>query len=81
MLGVYGTYTSLLVSSRTYPICLAPISMDSLLRYILRDISIPIYIEVHAPEVGMEVCSDIYVYMPGVHCVRLYTIHIMECLR
>ena len=62
MLGVYGTYTSILVSIRTYPICLAPISMDSLLRYILRDISIPMCIEVHTPEVGMVVCSSICVH-------------------
>ena len=72
MLGVYGTYTSILVSVRTYPIYLAPISMDSLLRYILRDISIPICIEVHAPEVGREVCSSMYVYMPGVHCTAIH---------
>ena len=62
MLGVYGVYTSMLVSSRTSPIRLAPISVDSLLRYIPRDILIPMCIEVFTHRVGMVVCISTCVH-------------------
>ena len=75
MLGVYGVYTSMSVSSRTSPIRLAPISMDSLLRYIPRDILIPMCIEVFTHRVGMVVCISTcvhtWVYAVG-HVRHLY---------